>query len=96
MLKLTIVALLAALNINSYSVYPETMIITEVNQAENIVTAETATGYIYSFSGTEDYTTGDIVSLIMSDNGTADNITDDIILSVQYSGFYIEQEEIKR
>lgn len=96
MFKLTIAALIAALNINSCSVYPETMIITEVNQAENIVTAETATGYVYSFCGSEDYTTGDIISLIMSDNGTADNITDDIILAVQYSGFYIEQEEIKR
>ena len=92
MIKLTIAALIAALNINSSAaLYPETMVITEVNQAENIVTAETATGFVYSFSGTEDYTTGDIISCIMSDNGTADNITDDYILSVQYSGFYMEE-----
>lgn len=95
MLKLTIAAIITALGINSgAALYPETMVITDINQ--DTVTAETATGFEFSFSGTEDYTTGDIISCIMSDNGTAETITDDIILSVQYSGFYVEQEEIKR
>lgn len=92
MFKLTIAALIAALNINSSAaLYPETMIITEVNQDKNLVTAETATGFIYSFSGTEDYQVNDLISCIMNDNVTEDNITDDIIVSVQYSGFYTEE-----
>jgi len=95
MFKLTIAALIATLNINSSAaLYPETMVITDINQ--DTVTAETATGFVFSFSGSEDYSTGDIISCIMSDNGTAETITDDIILTVQYSGFYIEQEEIKK
>jgi len=90
MLKLTIAAIITALGINSgAALYPETMVITDINQ--DTVTAKTATGFIYSFSGTEDYTTGDIISCIMNDNGTEDNITDDIIISVQYSGFYMEE-----
>lgn len=67
-------------------IYPATMQVTDVTN--DLVTMETATGFVYQFEGVEDYTKGDLVSCIMFSNGTAD-ITDDMILSVRYSGFYI-------
>ena len=69
-------------------IYPTTMQVTDIDYNNDVVTVETATGFVYQFEGTEDYTEGDLVSCIMFSNGTAD-ITDDIILSVRYSGFYI-------
>lgn len=69
-------------------IYPTTMQVTDIDYNNDVVTVETATGFVYQFEGTEDYTEVDLVSCIMFSNGTAD-ITDDMILSVRYSGFYI-------
>ena len=69
-------------------IYPATMQVTDIDYNNDVVTIETATGFTYEFYGAEDYTKGDLVSCIMFSNGTAD-ITDDMILSVRYSGFYI-------
>lgn len=69
-------------------IYPTTMLVTDIDYTTDVVTIETATGFIYQFEGAEDYIKGDLVSCIMFSNGTAD-ITDDMILSVRYSGFYI-------
>lgn len=69
-------------------IYPTTMVVTDVNYSTDVVTIETATGFTYEFEGTEDYTEGDLVSCIMYNNKTKD-ITDDVILTVRYSGFYI-------
>ena len=70
-------------------IYPQTMVVTDVDYATDIVTIETATGFTYQFEGTEDYTEGDLVSCIMYNSKTT-NITDDVILSVRYSGFYMD------
>ena len=70
-------------------IYPTTMQVTDIDYNNDVVTVETATGFVYQFEGTEDYTEGDLVSCIMFSNGTAD-ITDDMILSVRYSGFDID------
>ena len=69
-------------------IYPTTMVVTDVNYSTDVVTIETATGFTYEFEGTEDYTEGDLVSCIMYNNKTKD-ITDDVILTVRYSGFYL-------
>lgn len=65
-------------------IYPATMIVTDVSG--NLVTMETATGFVYQMQA-DDYNKGDLVSLVMFSNGTT-NITDDIILTARYSGFY--------
>ena len=57
------------------------------NISGDVVTMETATGYVYEMTGAEDYETGDLVALIMDDNGTPNDITDDIIITARYSGF---------
>ena len=68
--------------------YPGTLIITEVNEATDTVTAVTASGIEYQFSGIgEDWCTGDLAATIMSDNGTPDSILDDVVLESIYVGF---------
>ena len=68
-------------------IYPTTMQITDISG--DVVTLETATGFVYQFTGAEDYSENDLVSCIMFSNGTT-NITDDIILAACYSGFNID------
>ena len=77
-----IIALLAALGLS-----PMTARITDLNRTQDIVTIEMANGLTYQFYGCEDYCVGDYVSAILYDNGTKGNATDDIIVSVHYSGY---------
>ena len=70
-------------------IYPQTMVVTDVDYATDIVTIETSTGFTYEFYGAEDYTEGDLVSCIMYNNKTT-NISDDVILTVRWSGFYMD------
>ena len=68
--------------------YPSTLIITEINEATDTVTAVTASGIEYQFSGIgEDWCTGDLAATIMSDNGTPESIYDDVVLESRYVGF---------
>ena len=67
--------------------YPTTMIVRNIDTANDLVRMSTASGHIYEMYGVEDYNIGDAVALIMSNNGTADDVTDDIIVQAQYSGF---------
>ena len=92
---ITIVSIMFGSSGNVYfntieDIYPETAIITETDLETDLVTVETLNGNIFEFYGVEDYTTGDIVSMIMDSNKT-ETVTDDIILSVKYSG-YFQQE----
>ena len=64
--------------------YPETAVVTEIKS--DIVTVTTFTGNEFQFSGVEDWMVGDIVSMIMNGNNT-DDVKDDEIISVKYSGF---------
>lgn len=85
-MKNIIAMLLATISlISSGMIYSQTYIVTDVNHEQDIVTIESCTGYTYEFIGTEDYMQGDIVSCIMYNNQT-DNITDDVILNIRYSG----------
>lgn len=73
--------------------YPQTMVVTHVNEYIDSVTIETATGYQYSFWGIEDYQIGDVVAVTMNDNATENDITDDKIVEVRFSGY--TREEVK-
>ena len=76
-----IIALIAALGLS-----PVTARVVDLNRTDDIVTIELANGYQYAFEGCSDYCVGDFVSAIVWRNGT-DIITDDIIVSVHYSGY---------
>lgn len=73
--------------------YPQTMLVTHINEYIDSVTIETATGFQYSFWGIEDYEVGDVVAVIMNDNLTENDITDDKIVEVRFSGY--TREEVK-
>lgn len=84
-MKKLIAALIAAASLASAGlIYPTTMQITKIDG--DLVTMETATGFAYEMLGAEDYEAGDLISVLMFNNGTK-YITDDVILSVQYSGW---------
>lgn len=77
---------LASVLAASRLIYPATMEV--INISGDVVTMETATGHIYEMDGAEDWQEGDLAALIMWNNGTPDNVEDDIILAARYSGFY--------
>ena len=74
-------------------IYPTTAIVSAVNYEENLVSVEDFNGNIWQFTETDDWSVGDICSLIM-DSKKTEEIEDDEILSVRYSG-YIKQETEK-
>ena len=76
-----IIALITAIGL-----CPITARITNLDRQNDIVTIEMANGHIYQFYGCEDYCEGDYVSAILWRNGT-DVVTDDVIVSVHYSGY---------
>lgn len=72
--------------------YPTTTVVTEVN-AET-VKVRTFSGIEYTMPNEgEDWIEGDLASLIMEENGTSDDITDDNIITARYSGWIDDWEE---
>ena len=76
-----IVALIAAVGL-----CPITAKVVDLDYKTDTVTIEMANGYQYAFEGCSDYCVGYFVSAIVWRNGT-DIITEDIIVSVHYSGY---------
>ena len=62
-------------------------IVVEVNEEEDVLVIEDACGLEWEYEGVEDIFEGDVVVMMMANNNTPDSIYDDIILSVEYSGF---------
>lgn len=67
--------------------YPTTFVV--INTHDNIVSMENYNGDVWEWEGVEDWTYGDIVSVIMDDNNTA-IIYDDTIIMMRYSGTICE------
>ena len=70
--------------------YTLTVYVAEIDRAEDIVTYETHSGHRFEWQGVEDQETGEVYSLMMDDNGTAETIEDDSIISARYSGWSIK------
>ena len=68
--------------------YPMTAVVTKLDRELDLVYCTEFNGMIWAFEGVEDWDVGDIVSMIMADNGT-EQVIDDIIVQTRYSG-YIE------
>lgn len=67
--------------------YPTSMIVTEVDYKNDIVTITDFEDRAYQFYGCEDWYEGDICAVIMSDNGTPETVYDDVILQTRYCGY---------
>lgn len=63
--------------------YPAAAVVTEITG--DVVTLENYSGFLWQFSGAEDYAPGDLVALIIDDNGTVTGY-DDIIVAARYCG----------
>lgn len=51
------------------------------------VTFEGSEGNQWAVDGADEWELGDLAILVMHDNGTPDDLEDDVILSAEYSGF---------
>ena len=65
---------------------PVTAKIVELDRETDTVTVETASGFLFAFTGCSDYEIGDYVSAVMHTNCTP-GIKDDYFLTVHYSGY---------
>lgn len=65
--------------------YPQTFVVDSVDYTADSVTLRTSAGFLFQFSGVEDWAPGDMAAAIMDDNGTPE-IFDDIILRTRYTG----------
>lgn len=72
---------------NQPSIYPDALIIDEVNEQADTVTGHTISGVRFSFFGSEDWLAGDIAAVMMSDNGTTNSILDDQVITARYIGY---------
>ena len=73
------------------SLYPETMMVIDFDYEENLVICTTYGGReTFGFKGIEDWEIGDLVSMIMNDNGTEFQY-DDMIEDEKWSG-YVDPE----
>lgn len=67
--------------------YALTTIVVELDVENDVVTCKDFNGNLWEFEGCEDWTIGDIASLLMSDRGT-EKIYDDTIISTRYNGYF--------
>ncbi len=76
---------LASCNTERSGWYPMSGVIVGVNEADDIVTFSNANGQKFSFYGSEDWSEGDTVAVIMNDNGT-EYVDDDTVIMAYYQG----------
>ena len=73
----------AETKINPDNLYAKVAIVTELNRDDDIVTVTDSSGYMWEFSGCEDWMLNDYCSMVMYDNNTS-LIFDDSIIDVKY------------
>lgn len=72
-------------------IYPTTLKAIAITDMQMI--CETASGIIYTIKDpTDDMEVGDLVAVIMNENGTPNTILDDYVVSWRYSGYLVEDE----
>lgn len=92
MKKIIIITLIAIIAVAGYAnthIYPQCAIIDNLDYKTDVVTCIDSVGFIWQFYGCEDYAIGDLVSFTMWDAFT-EEIFDDTILDVRYSGYYFK------
>lgn len=76
--------------LQNHKIYTRCMEVTNLNYETDEVTCVDAVGFEWKFKGCEDYYEKDIVCAIMDNQATEETIEDDIILDVDYSGYWME------
>lgn len=64
--------------------YPMIAKVTGFWDKYDMVFAESNDGNVWCFIGIEDWAIGDRCAMVMNDNGTPDDLTDDMIVAVRY------------
>lgn len=72
-------------------IYPTTFVVCELDYEADVVTVINFDGELYTFNGCRDWDIGDLISAEMWSNGTCLDITDDVILTVELSGYFTPQ-----
>ena len=93
MKKLLIALGIAAALIYGETLYPQALEVVDVNDESDVLTLENWCGFRYQMRGAEDYNVGEIVSAIMFNAGTPDDIRDDLIMSARYSGYNVTKAD---
>lgn len=89
---LTAVVTLAAFSVfasetkSGVNTYPKTTVCLAVNHQTDTVTVADCNGTEWQFNGCQDFEEGDLIALIMNDNGTQNYIWDDTVVTARYSG----------
>lgn len=71
---------------SAVNTYPKTTICLAVNHQADTVTVADCNGTEWQFNGCQDFEEGDLIALIMNDNGTQNYIWDDTVVTARYSG----------
>ena len=69
-------------------VYPTTFVVCELDYEADVVTVIDFDGHLFTFYGCRDWCIGDVISADMWSNGTCLDVTDDVILTVELSGWF--------
>lgn len=83
-LILAIVIIACVCSCGKSTLYPETGKVVSISG--DAVTVETSTGNLFEFYGSEDWSIGDCVSMIIESCGTQ-KVTDDMIIDAHYSAW---------
>ena len=81
-------ARLAAMAVDNF--YTRTGLVVDLDYDTDTVTVVDGVGFIWQFTGCEDYCVGDLVEILMQKAGDPENIFDDVIYSTCYAGFCAE------
>ena len=87
---LSLIASLCSVPFEDHSLYMRGMQVVDLDYENDLVTCVDGADLEWQFYGCEDYCEGDIVCAFMDTMGTEDSIYDDVILKVNYSGFWME------
>jgi hypothetical protein len=86
MKRIAAALLLIGALLSQHIIYPDVMIVVDLDRENDLVTVETSTGHDFQFRGCEDWMIGDLAGVLMYSNMT-DDVRDDQVLRAQYSGF---------
>ena len=67
--------------------YAKSTVVVELDYENDIVIVEDFNGNLWEFVGCEDWLIGDVCAMVMHNNGTPQNIYDDVIIATTYNGW---------
>lgn len=90
----TIIIVMCIVATNNF--HSRVAMVTEIDEENSLITATCGNGNVFTFyNAEEDWSCGDLCSLIMYDNGT-ETVYDDKVVFARYGGFIELFEEVER